>query len=183
VINFHNLEEGLLMKHLSLVLLLAVVGWGVPNMLGGDDGIGIQAVGHVAVPISAVQPALHFYVDQLGLKEAFRMNLPDGTVHLIYLRAGNSDTFVELDPGRKATQPQSYHFGLVVKDLQATLRALKARGYPLPADAFEQAAKVTPDKTHYVLVKDPDGNGVELCQILPDTFQHKSGAVINLGKP
>jgi catechol 2,3-dioxygenase-like lactoylglutathione lyase family enzyme len=63
------------------------------------------------------------------------------------------------------------HLGLFVKDLQATLHALKDRGYPLPDDAFERAKKVQADNTLLYFIKDPDGNKVELSQLRPDSFQ------------
>lgn len=135
----------------------------------------VESLGHVGLAITALQPALHFYIDQLGLKEAFRLNRPDGTPFLIYLRVGDTNTFVELFPGTKKTPPSATstvnHLGLFVKDLQLTLHTLKARGYPLPDDAFEQARKVQADNTLLYFVKDPDGNRVELSQLRPDSLQ------------
>ena len=97
---------------------------------------------HVGLAVSELQPALHFYIDQLGFKEAFRLNRPDGTPMLVYMRVGGGNSFVEVFPGTKpkgaAPLPSAYHLGLVVKDLQATLRTLVARGYPVPAEAFIQ---------------------------------------------
>ena len=79
-----------------------------------------------ALAISDTAPALHFYIDQLGLKEAFRLNhTPDGTPSLIYLRVANTNTFVELFPGNQNALPRgnkiANHLGFFVKDLQATL--------------------------------------------------------------
>lgn len=77
-----------------------------------DDGVGIISLTHVGVPVTDLQRALHFYVDQLGMKEAFRLNKADGSPMLIYLHVGNSNTFVELFPGRKAptsSAPTIYH--------------------------------------------------------------------------
>jgi catechol 2,3-dioxygenase-like lactoylglutathione lyase family enzyme len=129
----------------------------------------------VAVEVSSLAPALHFYVDQLGLKESFRLKRPDGTPFLIYLRVADTDTFVELFPDRKkpsaVESSTANHLGFFVKDLQATLRALKDRGYPLPGDAFQKATKLQADNTMNYFVKDPDGNKVELSQLRPDSFQ------------
>ena len=133
------------------------------------------SLGHVGLAISDLQPALHFYVDQLGLKEAFRIKGPDGKPVLVYLRVANTDTFVELFPGRKKTSATETstinHLGLFVKDLQTELHILKDRGYPLPADAFEKARKVQVDNTLLYFIKDPDGNKVELSQLRPDSLQ------------
>jgi len=135
----------------------------------------VESLGHVGLEISALAPALHFYVDQLGLREAFRLNRPDGTPMLIYLRVADSNTFIDLFPGSKkpsaAAVPSSNHLGLFVRDLEATLHALKDRGYPLPADAFEKAAKVQADNTLLYFINDPDGNRIELSQLRPDSLQ------------
>jgi catechol 2,3-dioxygenase-like lactoylglutathione lyase family enzyme len=164
------------MKRLGMLLLVCSL-WGSSKMMFGAEhaAIGIESLGHVGLAISDLQPALHFYVDQLGLKEAFRLNNHDGTPNLIYLRVADTSTFVELFPGRKASIPPTAttinHLGLFVKDLQASLHALKDRGYPLPADAFEKAKKIQADNTLLYFLKDPDGNKVELSQLRPDSMQ------------
>jgi lactoylglutathione lyase len=164
------------MKRMGMFFLVCVL-WGQGGRALGADSREpiVESLGHVGLAISDLEPALHFYVDQLGLKEAFRLNDPQGKPMLVYLRAADTDTFVELFPGKKKTSPAETsninHMGFIVKDLQATLHALKDRGYPLPADAFEEAKKVRLDNTFLYFVKDPDGNKVELSQFRPDSLQ------------
>ena len=164
------------MKRFGLLFLVCVLlDPGIVALSADSSDTNIISLGHVGLAISDLQPALHFYVDQLGLKEAFRIKGSDGTPSLIYLRAANTDTFVELFPGKKKTSPAETstinHLGLFVKDLQAELQTLKDRGYPLPADAFEKAKKVQVDNTLLYFVKDPDGNKVELSQLRTDSLQ------------
>jgi catechol 2,3-dioxygenase-like lactoylglutathione lyase family enzyme len=164
------------MKNLGMLILLSVLsGPGTPAMGADSSEPIVESLGHVALGISDVQPALHFYVDQLGLKEAFRLNSPDGKPYLIYLRVADTNTYVELFPGKLTPMPPETttvnHLGLFVKDLQATLHALKDRGYALPDDAFEKARKVQADNTLLYFIKDPDGNKVELSQLRPDSLQ------------
>jgi lactoylglutathione lyase len=161
----------------SVICILACMLWGPGILTFGADSREpiVESLGHVGLGISDLQPALHFYVDQLGLEEAFRLNHPDGTPSLIYLRVADTNTFVELFPGRITPAPAGTttvnHLGLFVKDLQATLHALKDRGFPLPDDAFEKAKKVQADNTLLYFIKDPDGNKVELSQLRPDSLQ------------
>ena len=164
------------MKRLGMLFLVCVLWSPVLPGFGADSKeTNLISLGHVGMAISDLQPALHFYIDQLGLKEAFRINDPNGTPSLIYLRVANTDTFVELFPGKKKTTPAETssinHLGLFVKDLQAELLNLKDRGYPLPNDAFEKARKVQVDNTLLYFIKDPDGNKVELSQLRPDSLQ------------
>jgi len=97
---------------------------------------------------------------------------------LIYLRV-NDNNFIELFPGsERQAQGESKrtglrHLGFFVKDLQATLHSLQARGLPLPDDAFKQAAQVRADGTFLYFIKDPDGNAIELSQITPNSKQAK----------
>ena len=147
----------------------------VAPLTHAQDNPGIEHLGHVGIAVSDLEKALHFYVDQLGLKESFRLKKPDGTPSLIYLRVAGSDTFVELFPGTaKAPQPRPYHFGLFVTNLQATLHALQGRGYSLAPDCFEKAAKVQADGTLLYFIKDPDGNNIELSEMTPGSFQAKT---------
>lgn len=164
------------MQRLGMWFLLIGLMWPGTLAMGADANAPIvESLGHVGFAVSDEKAALHFYVDQLGLKEAFRLNFPDGRVNLIYLRVGDTDTFIELFPRSQPSWPPGTftlnHLGLFVKDLQASLHALKARGYPLPDDAFEEAKKVHGDNTLLYFIKDPDGNKVELSQLRPDSLQ------------
>lgn len=164
------------MKCIGLLLLVvALSGWGKTTFAADQNPTNLIALGHVALAVSDLEPALHFYVDQLGLKEAFRLNFPDGTPNLVYLRVADSETFVELFPNRKAPMPPGTttvnHLGLVVRNLQAALHSLKDRGYPLPENAFEKARKIQADKTLNYFVRDPDGNKIELSELPPDSFE------------
>jgi catechol 2,3-dioxygenase-like lactoylglutathione lyase family enzyme/mannose-6-phosphate isomerase-like protein (cupin superfamily) len=164
-------------KNLRLILLVALAVLLGSKGYSSEDGAGIVSLTHVGVGVSDLQKALHFYVDQLGFKEAFRLNKSDGSPLLIYLHVESSNTFVELFPGHNppsAPAPMYDHMGFAVKDLQATLHTLKDRGYPLEADAFEKASKVAGDGTKYYFVKDPDGNHVELSELDPGALQLKA---------
>jgi lactoylglutathione lyase len=164
-----------------LVLLIIVFSINAVSQSGSapSNEVGIQYLGHVAVGVSDLTRALHFYCDQLGLTEVFRLTSPTGVPMLVYLRV-NNDNFVELFPGAEpqpavpSKQPGLRHLGFFVKDLQATLHALQTRGVSLPDDAFKQAAEVRADGTYLYFIKDPDGNPIELSQMLPNSKQAKS---------
>jgi lactoylglutathione lyase len=168
-------------KRILLLTLLFAFGSGksfCQNTPAPANDLGIQYLGHVAVRVTDLRAALHFYCDQLGLPEVFRINRPSGSVLLVYLRVNNNN-YVELLPGDSPTTAgpsklSGPHMGFYVKDLQASLHALQANGYPLPEDAFQKAAKVLGDGTVMYFIHDPDGNGIELSQMLPDSKQAKS---------
>ncbi len=164
------------MKRIGMLLLVvALSGTGHTICAADQNPTTAIALGHVALAVSDLKAALHFYVDQLGLKVAFRLNFPDATPNLIYLRVADSETFVELFPNRKTPMPAGTttvnHLGLFVNNLQAALHALKDREYPLPEDAFEKARKIQADNSLNYFVRDPDGNKIELSELPPDSLQ------------
>jgi hypothetical protein len=53
-----------------LAVLIMLLG---TSAYSADDGVGIVSLTHVGVGVSDLQRALHFYVDELGMKEAFRL--------------------------------------------------------------------------------------------------------------
>jgi catechol 2,3-dioxygenase-like lactoylglutathione lyase family enzyme len=168
------------LRHLLLTgaLLVSVI----PPATATQNAIGIKSLGHVGIAVSNVQRALHFYVGQLGLREVFRLNRPDGRPRLIYLQVGDSSTFVELFPGTRSPSspqlPKPYHFGFFVNNLQHTLHELQTKGYLLPTDAFERARKVQADGTFLYFIFDPDGHRIELSQATPRSYQGKAAPAL-----
>jgi len=128
----------------------------------------ILGVGHAAYGVRNLEDSLSFYVDQLGLEEAFRLYRDDGTLWIVYLYTGEG-SFIELFPEndvREATQARYKHLCLVVDDMSLTLDDLKQRGLePLGPPS------VGKDGNTQAWVRDPDGNPIELMQISPDSDQ------------
>ncbi len=161
-------------------IFCAMAAAGVVTMPAADNPTGIEAMVHAGVSVTDLDRALHFYVGQLGFKEVFRLPRPDGTPKLVYLRISDS-TFIEITPQPAHTPPQSpvvFHIGLVVKNLQETLHALQANGYALPANAFEKAGKLADDGTYYFMIRDPDGNFLELSQMTPEALEAKASKML-----
>ncbi len=163
-----------------MAILCVLAASGAPTLPAADNPIGVQALVHAGVAVTDLDRALHFYIGQLGLTEVFRLPRPDGTPKLVYLKV-NDSTFIEISPQPAHTPPASpvvFHIGLVVKNLPDTLHALQARGYALPANAFEKAAKLADDGTYYFMIHDPDGNFIELSQMTPDALEAKGSQML-----
>ena len=131
----------------------------------------ITGIGHVAIRVSDLEQALGFYQGLLGLPEIFRLANDDGEPWLVYLKV-NDDNFVELFPGggpRPEAQgnPVGYvHLCLHVDDMEETLAALTERG----VDTSKGPSKGKDGNWQYWLT-DPDGNRIELMQLMPDSLQ------------
>jgi catechol 2,3-dioxygenase-like lactoylglutathione lyase family enzyme len=134
----------------------------------------ISGIGHVAFRTADLERSLEFYCGKLGLTEAFRMHSDDGKPWIVYLRISEND-FIELFPidgADQAEEPQGVgyaHTCLRVDDLEATVRELEARGH----ESTDTIRKGRSGCIQY-WITDPDGNRIELMQILPDSLQATS---------
>ena len=132
----------------------------------------ITGLGHVAFRITDLEQSLDFYCQKLGFREAFRLER-DGepSPWIVYIQVAPHQ-FLELFPGAQGHQPPRgrsvgyNHFCLVVDDLHATLRELEARGLAL-TDTPKQGL----DHNWQYWISDPDGNAIELMQIMPTSPQ------------
>lgn len=134
----------------------------------------IVGLGHVAFRISDLESSLDFYCGKLGLAEAFRMNDDEGNPWIVYIKVSD-DNFIELFPGGKNRVEipggaiAYAHLCLRVDDMTATLKELESRGVEISGEARQGK-----DGNYQYWLTDPDGNRIELMQIMPDSLQAKS---------
>lgn len=132
----------------------------------------ITGIAHTAFRVQDLNESIEFYTRILGLKEAFRLHR-NGQPWLVYLRV-NANTFVELFPeGKERVQISADSIGFVhlcfhVDDIFTTLDRLREQGLECPGEP-----RMGEDGNWQYWVKDPDGNDIELMQIMPDSLQVK----------
>jgi len=132
-----------------------------------------KQLAHVALKVKDLNTSLDFYTGKLGLTEMMRLPKPDGSpgVWLVYLRI-TDDQYLELFPdgvGTKAPDRDAVainHICLGVEDLDETIAHMKNVGVPLTIQK-----KMAADKNWQAWIEDPDGNRIELMQIMPDCLQ------------
>jgi lactoylglutathione lyase len=132
---------------------------------------GFTSLAHVALKVKDLDRSLDFYVNKLGFPEMMRLNKPDGSVWLVYLRI-TDDQYLELfpdaigdrAPGRDAIGVN--HICLSVDDIDSIVAQMKQAGIPLTADK-----KMGADYNYQAWIEDPDGNRIELMQMMPDCMQ------------
>ncbi len=133
----------------------------------------ITGIAHAAFAVSDLERTLDFYCRGLGLREAFRLHRADGSVWIVYVQIRGLD-FIEFFPGEGAPAPgaaPSYrHLALDVDDMAATLADIATRGvHP------ERPAIQGKDGNWQAWLVDPDGNRIELMQVMPDSPQARAG--------
>ncbi|HEV2655343.1 MAG TPA: VOC family protein [Ktedonobacteraceae bacterium] len=140
----------------------------------------ITGIGHVAFRISNLEASLNFYCNKLGFREAFRLEQegkPSPWIVYIQIAPGH---FIELFPiaaseTLASTNPElTYsHFCLLVDNLATTLRDLATRGLDVPGSPVQGL-----DHNWQYWIKDPDGNAIELMQIMPASPQAAADATM-----
>lgn len=150
----------------------------------------IRGIHHVAVSTGDLDRLVGFYTEHLGFEIAMEtswrdrpviddiIGLKNSAARQVMLRAGNA--YVEVfeyqspvgkpgDPERPACDHGYTHFCLDVEDLDAEYTRLAAAGMrfncpPPPLDSLGSG------KIRAVYGRDPDGNLIELQEILDPTF-------------
>mgnify|MGYP001130763439 CR=1 FL=1 len=135
----------------------------------------ITGIGHIAITCQQIDRSLDFYTRVLGLPEAFRLYNDDGSLWMVYLKAGG-DGFLELftrgAPPAEIPQNASgfKHLCLWVDDLDATLHDLQAKGL----DVDPAGIRTGRSKCRQYFIADPDGLRIELMQLMPESEQAKA---------
>jgi lactoylglutathione lyase len=126
---------------------------------------GITSLAHVAIKVKDIDRSLDFYVNKFGFEEMFRLHR-DGTLWIVYLRI-TDDQFLELFPGGEGDRAPDAeavalnHICLSVSDMDSVIQQLADRGVPL-----SRPKKVGVDHNIQAWVEDPDGNRIELMQMV-----------------
>ncbi len=152
--------------------------------------MGVRGVSHVAVGVSDMDRALVFYRDLIGLRvtlDTVEGGAGDDMVGVnrrraVYLRAadGPHQSFIvldqQLDREPFGTPPRilqlgTHHFSFWVDDLQAMFDRIVAEGFraiirPTEADALAYGESAGSGRVLTAIVKDQDGNPVQLDQRL-----------------
>lgn len=147
----------------------------------------ITGIAHVAMRVKDIERSLAFYTRVLEFPEMLRMHFDDGSLRLVYLRVTDTQ-HIELFPNAVGDHPPGmeangvHHFCLEVDDLQAAIERFVANGGTSFAQFVNQ--KLEPrsepvvrtglDGNHMCWITDPDGNRIELMQMVPDSLQNQA---------
>jgi lactoylglutathione lyase len=132
---------------------------------------GVGAIAHWALTVSDLDSSLAFYRDTLGFAEMMRLYNDTGDTWLVYLRVTDTQ-FVELFPGGQGERAPNAkatainHICLQVIDVDLAADALRNLGIKLTVEP-----KVGLDGNRQAWFEDPDGNRIELMQMMPGNMQ------------
>ena len=147
-----------------------VAGLGVGILCTGltlAQGTQVRGLNHIGINVAKYDEALAFYTKTLGIREAYTVRNADGTPRLTYLQLSR-DTFIELIPAGPNQPTGVTHFGIEVRDINATVAMLRDRGVTVPAPGL------TPAKAAFTRMADRDGVQIEVMEFGPDALQRKA---------
>jgi lactoylglutathione lyase len=132
----------------------------------------IKGLGHLAIMARDIETSVEFYRQVVGLKEAFRMELPNGLkIVYFYIAPGQ---FMEIFPDGTGTQPEDSNIGIkhicIEVDNAVTFQEeFRARGGVIDIPFKTGYSKCIQFWTH-----DPDGNKIEFMELPPESLQYQA---------
>jgi lactoylglutathione lyase len=143
-----------------------------------NNPLGISQIAHWALKVHDLDRSLKFYRDTLGFAEMLRLSNSDGPpdthFSLVYLRVTDTQ-YLELFPDGIGNAVPSEkmtcmtHICLQVDSVAKAAAHLGTLGIPL----FRQA-KLGLDGNNQCWILDPDGNRIEIMEMLPGNMQEKA---------
>jgi glyoxylase I family protein len=127
--------------------------------------LGTRGFSHVAVRVTDVEKAKHFYEQIVGLKK-----IPRPQIKIPGEWYGIGDNQLHIiggDPRPSGIDPTGPHMAIEVEDFAATKAKLDELGIPY-LDGSAMRSRLTPEAARMVgqqlWIQDPDGNVIELRQ-------------------
>jgi lactoylglutathione lyase len=121
----------------------------------------ITGVAHISLFVHDIEQSRHFYKDWLGYEEPFKLDKPDGSLALTFIKI-NDRQYIELVPETQAGSDRLGHISVETTDADAMRRYLGARGIKVPDTT--PTGRIGNANFN---VKDPDGHTLEIVQYLP----------------
>ncbi len=121
----------------------------------------MKGFGHLALTVFDMDKAIDFYTRVMGGTYAFKFER-DGKPWIEYIQLVPGQ-FIELFYGRKGENSGSYnHICILVDDIQAECDRINATGYKM-----DRMPEMGCDGNWQAWITDPDGNRIELMQLMP----------------
>jgi catechol 2,3-dioxygenase-like lactoylglutathione lyase family enzyme len=121
----------------------------------------ITGVAHIALFVKNIDEARKFYTGLLGYQEVFKLDNPDGSLSLTFVKV-NERQYIELFPEREASTDRLNHISIETTDAEQMRRYLATKGVKVP----DKVGRGRIGNANFN-IKDPDGNTIEIVQYLP----------------
>jgi glyoxylase I family protein len=122
---------------------------------------------HISLSVSNLERSKQFYIENFGFEEHESFDRPDMGGRMVWLRAG--ETLLELWSFNEQIKNQDdylnlkvlgiKHLGFTVESIEQEFERFKAKGMEITEPMLGKLSK-------YCFVKDPDGFGIEIMELL-----------------
>jgi catechol 2,3-dioxygenase-like lactoylglutathione lyase family enzyme len=123
-------------------------------MAGASKDIQVKHVNHIVTMVREAPRSIEFYCGLLDFTQIPSM-VDNPNITWLQLPSGVMLHLIESQDA--PVHPENVHHAFEVEDFDAATKALQAKGI-----AVERSG-VRHDGQHYLFIRDPDGNRVELC--------------------
>jgi len=127
----------------------------------------ILGVAHIALFVHDIEKSRAFYKDFLGYGEPFKLDNPDGSLSLTFIKI-NERQYIELFPEKEPKTDRLNHISIEVDNAEAMRAYLAASGIAVPAAVSKGRIR-----NSNFNIKDPDGHTVEIVQYEPDGWSRR----------
>jgi len=127
----------------------------------------VKGIAHICIRVADLEATRRFYIDALGLKQAFAF-VRNGETCGYYFEAGNRNflEFFKRNPDEAICGSPIHHFCLEVDSIDDTSDRLKKAGFVV-TDKMLGA-----DHSWQAWVNDPNGVKIELHEYTPESCQN-----------
>ena len=122
----------------------------------------VLGLAHMALYTADVEKSRGFYKDLLGYSEPFRIDNPDGSLALTFIKI-NDFQYVELFPEREKGSDRLSHIAIYTDDAERMRQYLGSRGVKVP----QRVPQGRSGNSNFS-IRDPDGHSLEFVQYEPD---------------
>lgn len=122
----------------------------------------ITGIAHMALAVHDIEKSRTFYKDFLGFGEPFKLDNPDGSLSMAFIKV-NDRQYIELAPEKAANTDRLMHISIEVDDAEAMRLYLRSQGVKVP----DKVPKGRIKNSNF-MITDPDKHQVEVVQYEPD---------------
>ena len=124
----------------------------------------ITGIAHIAISVHDIEQSRKFYKDFLGYGEPYKLDNPDGSLNLAFIKV-NERQYIELFAEKAPKTDRLVHISIEVDNAEAMRLYLASKGVKVP----EKVGKGRIKNSNF-MIADPDGHLVEIVQYEPDSW-------------
>src|SRR5450432_3481602 len=134
---------------LSALVYVAICPAAPPNAPQRPKVLGVA---HIALYVHDIEKSRTFYKDFLGFGEPYKLDNPDGSLSLTFIKV-NERQYIELFPEKASNTDRLLHISLETDDAEAMRVNLASKGVKVP----EKVGKGRIKNSNF-MITDPDGH-------------------------